>query len=540
VLLFCAVTLPFGPLAAQATASFDSTTGGVPFATSFIYPVGVGTVQPTWDHGNANGYFISQAFNTSCDPSAGQGYYMYGLYYCGHTGIDLATGTADPAVHATAAGLVVTAGYNGSYGVMVRIRHFLPDGSVMYSQYEHMAFGSLAVYGGEVITQGQQLGLVGATGFATGAHLHFEIKGVDEDGWGYTFGNASLIAGYLDPLPFVAAHQLQPASFISSTAQPVQTFPTESDPLLRQFLKSFRHYVVVAVDNGLNVRSGPGLRYRPLGTALRGAKLGYVHTQGTWIKVSLPQHVTGWVDRRYVAGWQDWDKQGPTARGATWPPVGAQIGLVRVLGLNVRSGPGQEHSITTSVFQGDKVQVLSRTTHWARIKTRDGATGWVLRLYLDGAAAGSGIFVVPTVPLLHVRSGPGLQYDVSGSVYSGTKMQILRTTPNWASVLLPGGSSGWVARPLTTSPGQVAAGARTAVRTTALATTNKALVVHARFVRVSVGILNLRSGPGQNHEVVACVKQDTTLQVLALTSHWAHVALPASVIDGWVLRSLTS
>src|ERR1019366_7400095 len=81
VLLFCAVTLPFGPLAAQATASFDSTTGGVPFATSFIYPVGVGTVQPTWDHGNANGYFISQAFNTSCDPSAGQGYYMYGLYY---------------------------------------------------------------------------------------------------------------------------------------------------------------------------------------------------------------------------------------------------------------------------------------------------------------------------------------------------------------------------------------------------------------------------------------------------------------------------
>jgi hypothetical protein len=29
------------------------------------------------------------------------------------------------------------------------------------------------------------------------------------------------------------------------------------------------------------------------------------------------------------------------------------------------------------------------------------------------------------------------------------------------------------------------------------------------------------------------------LQVIALTTHWAHVALPASKIDGWVLRSYT-
>ncbi len=533
----CGICVRLSPVSASSSRD-NASTGGVPFATSFIYPVGAGAIQPTWDPGNGNGYFVTQGFNTSCDPTAGQGFYLYGTYFCGHTGVDLASATASAIVHATAAGIVVEAGYNAGYGVMVRIKHYLPDGSVVYSQYEHMAYGSLAVYAGEIVAQGQELGLVGATGFATGAHLHFEIKTVNEDGWGYTFGNAALIAGYLEPISFVASHKLQPANYITTSGHAVQVFPAESEYLLQHFLHSYKHFVVVSVSDGLHVRSGPGQHSHILGVALRGAKLAYLATKGKWIEVSLPQNVRGWVDRDYVAGYQDWDRLA-AARRLAWPPPGpvATVDLNGV-GLNVRSGPGQNHSIVSAVYEHDKVVVLFRTTNWARVLTRDGTRGWVLRRYLDEPGQAPVVhitYLVTTTALLHVRSGPGLSFPATGSVYLGTRMQLVRETPDWAAVILPGGTTGWVARPYT-----VVAPAVTTTRVQGH--TNRAaapLAVRVRFITVNTPYLNVRSGPGQRHMVIAVVRQRTSLQVLDLTANWAHVALPATRIDGWVLRRLT-
>ena len=73
-------------------------------------------------------------------------------------------------VKAVGAGTVVTAGWGGSYGNEVVIKH--SDGK--YSQYGHMS--SLAVSAGQSVGEGQQIGLSGATGNVTGPHLHFEIR----------------------------------------------------------------------------------------------------------------------------------------------------------------------------------------------------------------------------------------------------------------------------------------------------------------------------------------------------------------------------
>ncbi|MEU6658002.1 M23 family metallopeptidase [Streptomyces sp. NPDC046821] len=86
-----------------------------------------------------------------------------------HTGVDflVPTGTS---IKAIAAGTVVSAGYDGAYGNEVVVLH--PDGK--YSQYAHMS--ALSVSTGQSVTEGQQLGLSGATGNVTGPHLHFEIR----------------------------------------------------------------------------------------------------------------------------------------------------------------------------------------------------------------------------------------------------------------------------------------------------------------------------------------------------------------------------
>jgi murein DD-endopeptidase MepM/ murein hydrolase activator NlpD len=103
---------------------------------------------------------VSSAYGWRSDPFRGQAKF--------HGGIDLAAkyGTTVPAA---AAGTVVTAEAQGSYGLTVVLRH--PDG--FESRYAHLA--SLDVTVGETVAQGQQVGRVGSTGRSTGPHLHFEV-----------------------------------------------------------------------------------------------------------------------------------------------------------------------------------------------------------------------------------------------------------------------------------------------------------------------------------------------------------------------------
>jgi murein DD-endopeptidase MepM/ murein hydrolase activator NlpD len=87
----------------------------------------------------------------------------------GHNGIDIGAPTGTP-VYATASGTVVSVGFNNnSYGKWVVIKH--NDG--YFSLYGHLS--QQRVSNGQAVNRGQQIGDIGATGFATGPHLHFTI-----------------------------------------------------------------------------------------------------------------------------------------------------------------------------------------------------------------------------------------------------------------------------------------------------------------------------------------------------------------------------
>ena len=96
----------------------------------------------------------------------------FGVRYLGagnfHYGIDIAaiTGTA---IVASQGGTVTYANWQGGYGQVVFLSHY--DGSE--TRYAHMS--RILVSEGQQITQGEKLGEVGSTGFATGPHLHFEV-----------------------------------------------------------------------------------------------------------------------------------------------------------------------------------------------------------------------------------------------------------------------------------------------------------------------------------------------------------------------------
>jgi murein DD-endopeptidase MepM/ murein hydrolase activator NlpD len=88
-----------------------------------------------------------------------------------HSGVDLAARYGSP-VRAATAGTVVYAGRRPDYGKVVDLRS--RDGIV--TRYAHMSAISAGVVRGAAITAGKQLGAVGATGNASGPHLHFEVR----------------------------------------------------------------------------------------------------------------------------------------------------------------------------------------------------------------------------------------------------------------------------------------------------------------------------------------------------------------------------
>lgn len=88
-----------------------------------------------------------------------------------HRGIDLAAPAGTPVI-ATASGTVTFVGKAGGYGNLVVLRH--ANGLESYYAHLHTISGRTRI--GTAVSQRDVIGTVGATGTATGPHLHFEIR----------------------------------------------------------------------------------------------------------------------------------------------------------------------------------------------------------------------------------------------------------------------------------------------------------------------------------------------------------------------------
>ena len=113
-------------------------------------------LKPPMEH-----YYVSSPYGPRKHPVTGK--------YRMHHGIDLA-GTWQENVSVSADGTVVFAGYHGSFGKVIRIRH---DYGIM-TTYGHLA--KINVRRGDLVNEGQVIGKMGRTGRVKGAHLHYEIS----------------------------------------------------------------------------------------------------------------------------------------------------------------------------------------------------------------------------------------------------------------------------------------------------------------------------------------------------------------------------
>jgi murein DD-endopeptidase MepM/ murein hydrolase activator NlpD len=85
-----------------------------------------------------------------------------------HKGLDLEANYGTP-VHATAAGTVASASWDGGFGMKVDIDH----GNGYHTWYAHLSRASVSA--GERVTKGQLIALSGSSGSSTGPHLHYQL-----------------------------------------------------------------------------------------------------------------------------------------------------------------------------------------------------------------------------------------------------------------------------------------------------------------------------------------------------------------------------
>jgi murein DD-endopeptidase MepM/ murein hydrolase activator NlpD len=87
-----------------------------------------------------------------------------------HAGIDIPAARGTPVVAARAGRVVYAGPKAGGWGIVLTLAH----GGGVRTIYAHLA--SVGVTLGRRVERGETIGLVGATGYATGPHLHFEVR----------------------------------------------------------------------------------------------------------------------------------------------------------------------------------------------------------------------------------------------------------------------------------------------------------------------------------------------------------------------------
>lgn len=150
----------------------------------------------------------------------------------GHNGIDFGAPVGTP-VYAVEDGVVVYEGWGGGNswvgkeaGIHVLVRH-----AGLVSNYAHLS--QTVVNAGQAVKKGQLIGRVGATGVASGAHLHFEVFPERPD-----FKNG--YAGRIDPMPFISTVKTATADQIKQAYRDILERDADADGI--------RHYQSYSID----------------------------------------------------------------------------------------------------------------------------------------------------------------------------------------------------------------------------------------------------------------------------------------------------
>jgi N-acetylmuramoyl-L-alanine amidase len=223
-------------------------------------------------------------------------------------------------------------------------------------------------------------------------------------------------------------------------------------------------------------------------------------------------------------------------------PVGAnsvKTATVDVSVLNVRSGPGLQHTRTSQVTRGQILPVMGEQPGWVQVSLGNGGSGWVSANYITVKTAATvvqqpSLQAKVTVSVLNVRSGPGTSYSRLTTITVGTVVPVIKQQGDWLQVRLASGQTGWIIGQYAQVTQVATSGGQAPVSNTPTTPANPETVA-----MVSVSALNVRTGPGTTYQRIATVSQNTIMTVLKEQGDWLQVRLQTGE-TGWIFKEYTT
>lgn len=172
--------------------------------------------------------------------------------------------------------------------------------------------------------------------------------------------------------------------------------------------------------SGLNVRAQKGTNARRIGTLTRGTRINVIGDMGEWAYIEHGS-LKGYVLSQHLR-------------------LNDVLGTATVTAsrVNVRSGPGTNHSRIGSILRNTKVELLEKSGTWYRIRTA-AVTGFVDERFLRVASASrseTASLKTATVDatILNVRSGPGTNNRITGRLKRGARVTITGSSSGWYKI----------------------------------------------------------------------------------------------------------
>ena len=182
--------------------------------------------------------------------------------------------------------------------------------------------------------------------------------------------------------------------------------------------------------------------------------------------------------------------------------------------LNFRTGPSTSYSIINVLMNGQKVEYISTSGSWLKVKY-NGVTGYVHGDYVtkgttDNSTTGTTKYVSASVGL-NVRSGAGTSYSKLGKLDYKEKVTVLSTSNGWSKINY-NGKTGYVDSSYlkSTVPGSTNDN------------TNNETTGTTKYVNTTSG-LNVRSGAGTSYSKLGKLEYKEKVTVLSTSNGWSKI-----------------
>ncbi|WP_438617153.1 SH3 domain-containing protein, partial [Paraclostridium sp.] len=197
----------------------------------------------------------------------------------------------------------------------------------------------------------------------------------------------------------------------------------------------------VVTATSLNVRSGPSTSNSVIGSVGYNQKVEVISEINGWSKIKY-NGKEGYVSSEYL---KDTDGGGSVTPDPNPTPNPTKTKVVTATSLNVRSGPSTNNSVIGSLKLNEKVEVISESNGWSKVKY-NGKEGYVSSTYLKDTDGGGSVTPDPnptpdpiktkvvTATSLNVRSGPSTNSSVIGSLKLNEKVEVISESNGWSKV----------------------------------------------------------------------------------------------------------